>query len=202
GVSDCCEKPTNISLADDLNLIMAVPKLDGAVMGLTDGNALKGAYQVLREPALQGWTEVTKPFTSYIENVSGAVDSFFQPVEQFVDQLIDQLKEQVKEVMMDVMKSAGQDAATEQAAAAASEQAAEAMMETATTWLSTAMTIYTVYVVAMVMIQMIYKCEEEEFTMNAKRALKNCTYVGSYCKSKVLGACIEKREAYCCFNSP
>ncbi|MDF5446992.1 conjugal transfer protein TraN, partial [Vibrio parahaemolyticus] len=47
-----------------------------------------------------------------------------------------------------------------------------------------------------------YKCEEEEFTMNAKRALKNCTYVGSYCKSKVLGACIEKREAYCCFNSP
>ncbi|HEC1436580.1 conjugal transfer mating pair stabilization protein TraN [Klebsiella pneumoniae] len=202
GVSDCCEKPTNISLADYLNLIMAVPKLDGAVMGLTDGNALKGAYQVLREPALQGWTEVTKPFTSYIENVSGAVDSFFQPVEQFVDQLIDQLKEQVKEVMMDVMKSAGQDAATEQAAAAASEQAAEAMMETATTWLSIAMTIYTVYVVAMVMIQMIYKCEEEEFTMNAKRALKNCTYVGSYCKSKVLGACIEKREAYCCFNSP
>ncbi len=95
---------------------------------------------------------------------------------------------------MDVMKSAGQDAATEQAAAAASEQAAEAMMETATTWLSTAMTIYTVYVVAMVMIQMIYKCEEEEFTMNAKRALKNCTYVGSYCKSKVLGACIEKEK--------
>ncbi|SHG13859.1 Type-1V conjugative transfer system mating pair stabilisation [Vibrio gazogenes DSM 21264] len=28
------------------------------------------------------------------------------------------------------------------------------------------------------------------------------TFVGSYCKSKVLGACIEKREAYCCFNSP
>ncbi|MDV5555431.1 conjugal transfer protein TraN [Enterobacter hormaechei] len=38
--------------------------------------------------------------------------------------------------------------------------------------------------------------------MNAKRALKNCTYVGSYCKSKVLGACIEKEKAYCCFNSP
>jgi len=202
GVSDCCEKPTNISLADYLMLIMAVPKLDGAVMGLTDGNALKGAYQVLREPALQGWTEVTKPFTSYIENVSGAVDSFFQPVEQFVDQLIDELKQQVKEVMMDVMKSAGQDAATEQAAVAASEQAAEAMMETATTWLSTAMTIYTVYVVSMVLIQMIYKCEEKEFTMNAKRALKNCSYVGSYCKSDVLGVCIEKRQAYCCFNSP
>lgn len=202
GVSDCCEKPTNISLADYLSLIMAVPKLDGAVMGLQDGSAVKGAYQILREPVMAGWTEVTKPFASYIENVSGAVDSFMEPISQVMDQLIAELKEQVKKVMMDVFKSAGQDAATEQAAAAASEQAAEAMMETATTWLSTAMTIYTVYVVAMVMIQMVYKCEEAEFTMNAKRALKNCSYVGSYCKSKVLGACIEEREAYCCFNSP
>ncbi|UIP27672.1 conjugal transfer mating pair stabilization protein TraN [Photobacterium sp. TLY01] len=206
GVSDCCEKPSNISLADYLNLIMAVPKLDGAIMALgseTNPSAIKGAYQILREPVLEGWTEVTKPFASYIENMSGAVDSFYQPVEQFVDELIDQLTEQVKEVMADVMKSLGKDAATQEAAAGgAGKLAQESLMESAATWLSTAMTIYTVYVVAMVMIQMIYKCEEDEFTMNAKRALKNCSYVGSYCRSKVLGACVEKREAYCCFNSP
>lgn len=33
GVSDCCEKPTNISFADYLNLIMAVPKLDSVDYG-------------------------------------------------------------------------------------------------------------------------------------------------------------------------
>ncbi|HCJ7277506.1 TPA: conjugal transfer mating pair stabilization protein TraN [Vibrio cholerae] len=202
GVSDCCEKPSNISLADYLTLIMAVPKLDGAVMSLSNSNAVKGAYQILREPVMNGWTEITQPFTSYVENLSGAVDSFTQPVEQFVDEFIQQLKNQVKDVMMDILKSTGEDAATETAAESAASKAAESMMNTATTWLSTAMTIYTVYVVAMVMIQMIYKCEEDEFTMNAKRALKNCSYVGAYCKSKVLGACIEKREAYCCFNSP
>lgn len=202
GVQDCCEKPTNISLSDYLDLIMAVPKLDGAVMSLTDGNVMKGAYQVIRDPAVQGWTEVTKPFTSYVENLSGSVDSFTQPIEQFVDQFIDQIKAQIKDVLMDVMKSAGQDAATEQAAAAASEQAAEQLMQTATTWMSTAMTIYTIYVVTMIMIQIIWKCEEDEFTMNAQRALDNCTYVGSYCKTKVLGQCIEEREGYCCFNSP
>ncbi len=32
--------------------------------------------------------------------------------------------------------------------------------------------------------------------------MKNCTYVGSYCASEVLGVCIEKRESYCCFSSP
>ncbi|PXF29821.1 conjugal transfer protein TraN [Pokkaliibacter plantistimulans] len=203
GVQNCCEKPSNISLADYLNLIMAVPKLDGAVMGLQSGNSVKGAYQILREPVLQGWTEITQPFTSYIENISGAVDSFYQPIEQVIDELMDQLTEQVKEVMANIMKGLGQDAATQEAAAGgASKMAQEGMMDSAATWLSTAMTIYTVYVVTMVMIQMLYKCEEEEFTMNAKRALKNCSYVGSYCKSKVLGACVEKREAYCCFNSP
>ncbi len=54
----------------------------------------------------------------------------------------------------------------------------------------------------MMVIQMVWKCEEEEFELNAKRALNSCTKVGSYCKTKVLGACIEKRESYCCFSSP
>ncbi|CAG8999045.1 MAG: hypothetical protein CENE_01009 [Candidatus Celerinatantimonas neptuna] len=38
GVSGCCEKPSNISLADYLTMIMAVPKLDGAVMSLSKNN--------------------------------------------------------------------------------------------------------------------------------------------------------------------
>ncbi|WP_370558358.1 conjugal transfer mating pair stabilization protein TraN [Edwardsiella tarda] len=203
GVSDCCEKPSNISLADYLNLIMAVPKLDGSIMSLSTGNPIKGAYQVIRDPVMQGWTEVTKPFTSYVENLSGSVDAITKPMTEFVDQFIDQIKGKIKDVMVDILKSTGQDAAmTNTAATAASKQAAEQLMQTATTWLSTAMTIYTVYVVSMVMIQMIWKCEEDEFTMNAQRALDNCTYVGSYCKTKILGQCIEEREAYCCFNSP
>ena len=56
-------------------------------MSLSDGNVMKGAYQVIRDPAVQGWTEVTKPFTSYVENLSGSVDSFTQPIEQFVESI-------------------------------------------------------------------------------------------------------------------
>lgn len=206
GAQNCCEKPSNVSLADYLQLIMAVPKLDGAIMSLQDGNALRGAYQVLRDPVLQGWSEVTKPFTSYIENISGTVKSFVEPAKQFVDGLINQLKSKVKEIMTKILSSASQDAATDAAVAGmadqAAEQAADAFVTQATAWLSVAMTIYTIYVVAMLLVQIIWKCEEKEFTMNAQRVLKNCTYVGSYCKNKVLGKCIEERESYCCFNSP
>jgi conjugal transfer mating pair stabilization protein TraN len=51
-------------------------------------------------------------------------------------------------------------------------------------------------------VQLIWRCEQKEFEMNTKRALKSCHYVGSYCNTNVLGACLEKRQSYCCFNSP
>ncbi|EPT6819819.1 conjugal transfer mating pair stabilization protein TraN [Vibrio cholerae] len=202
GVSDCCEKPTNISFADYLNLIMAVPKLDGAVMGLSDGSTVKGAYQVLRDPVMSGWTEITQPFASYIENISGAVDSFLQPVQQFAQETIGALKEQITKLTSEALGNASATGAAGVPAGAPESMTEQILGQQGAAMLSTVMTVYTVYVVSMVMIQMIWKCEEKEFTMNAKRALNSCTYVGSYCKSKVLGACVEERESYCCFNSP
>ncbi|EOA7289780.1 MULTISPECIES: conjugal transfer mating pair stabilization protein TraN [Morganellaceae] len=202
GVSDCCEKPTNISFADYLNLIMAVPKLDGAVMGLSDGSAVKGAYQVLRDPVMSGWTEITQPFASYIENISGAVDSFLQPVQQFAQETIGALKEQITKLTSEALGNASATGAAGVPAGAPESMTEQILGQQGAAMLSTVMTVYTVYVVSMVMIQMIWKCEEKEFTMNAKRALNSCTYVGSYSKSKVLGACVEERESYCCFNSP
>ncbi|ELN6874571.1 conjugal transfer mating pair stabilization protein TraN [Vibrio cholerae] len=202
GVSDCCEKPTNISFADYLNLIMAVPKLDGAVMGLSDGSAVKGAYQVLRDPVMSGWTEITQPFASYIENISGAVDSFLQPVQQFAQETIGALKEQITKLTSEALGNASATGAAGVPAGAPESMTEQILGQQGAAMLSTVMTVYTVYVVSMVMIQMIWKCEEREFTMNAKRALNSCTFVGSYCKSKVLGACVEERESYCCFNSP
>lgn len=202
GVSDCCEKPTNISFADYLNLIMAVPKLDGAVMGLSDGSAVKGAYQVLRDPVMSGWTEITQPFASYIENISGAVDSFLQPVQQFAQDTIGALKEQITKLTSEALGNASATGAAGVPAGAPESMTEQILGQQGAAMLSTVMTVYTVYVVSMVMIQMIWKCEEKEFTMNAKRALNSCTYVGSYCKSKVLGACVEERESYCCFNLP
>ena len=58
------------------------------------------------------------------------------------------------------------------------------------------------YVIANMIVQTAYACAEDEFALVAQRDQKNCHYIGSYCKSKVLGACIEKREVYCCFKSP
>lgn len=75
-------------------------------MGLSDGSAVKGAYQVLRDPVMSGWTEITQPFASYIENISGAVDSFLQPVQQFAQETIGALKEQITKLTSEALGNA------------------------------------------------------------------------------------------------
>jgi conjugal transfer mating pair stabilization protein TraN len=70
------------------------------------------------------------------------------------------------------------------------------------TALSWVMTAYMLYTIAVILIQLIWTCEQEEFELGAKRELRSCHDVGSNCKAKVLTACIERRKAYCCFNTP
>jgi conjugal transfer mating pair stabilization protein TraN len=53
-----------------------------------------------------------------------------------------------------------------------------------------------VYTLAVILIQLIWTCEQDEFELGAKRDLKSCHCVGSYCKTKVLTVCIERRKAY------
>ncbi len=67
-------------MGDYLTLMMSVPKLDGAITAIEGESAIKGAYQAIRDPVVNGWTEITKPFTSYMENITGAIDNFTQPI--------------------------------------------------------------------------------------------------------------------------
>ncbi|HIF5708555.1 conjugal transfer mating pair stabilization protein TraN [Vibrio parahaemolyticus] len=202
GAQDCCEKPSGLSMGDYLTLMMSVPKLDGAIMALDSGSAIKGAYQAIRDPAISGWTEITKPFTSYMENITGAIDNFTKPITDLAKEAIQALKDEIAKI---TGKALGNASATGSAGvpAGASEGMMEQMVgQQAASILSGIMAAYTAYVVAMMIIQIVWKCEEEEFELNAKRALNSCHQVGSYCKTKVLGACIEKRQTYCCFSSP
>lgn len=47
-----------------------------------------------------------------------------------------------------------------------------------------------------------WMCSAQEWELAQQKETGNCASIGSYCKRSVLGACIEKREVYCCFNSP
>jgi conjugal transfer mating pair stabilization protein TraN len=210
GVQDCCDVPTNTSVGTYIHALFSMSKLDTSLMALENNSAIKGAYQTLREPIVNTVSEVTKPFTSYAENIGGTVTEFFEPVTTFVDTLKQQIKDAIVDTLNqmfgDTAANMGADAAASAAANQATDQAAQTTGDAIVSNVGAAagylMMAYTIYVVAVMVIQMIYECEEQEFELAAKKDTKSCRYVGSYCADEILGACIEKRESYCCYNSP
>ena len=202
GAQNCCKKPSGLSMGDYLALMMSVPKLDGAIMALDSGSAIKGAYQAIRDPAISGWTEITKSFTSYMENITGAVDNFTKPMTDLAKEAAQALKDKVAKITGKALGNASATGSAGVPVTATEGMTDQIIGQQAANILSGIMTAYTAYVVTMMIIQIIWECEKEEFELNAKRALKSCHKVGSYCKSDVLGMCIEKRQTYCCFSSP
>lgn len=207
GAQDCCDVPTGASSTDYIMALYQIYKLNSSLMAIQNGNAAVGAYQTIAAPINQTLSTVTKPFTSYIENISGTVTDFFEPVEIFMDELKEKIKQTIQDALADMLKNTGTDmageaaagAVSESAADAAAEEAASALMENMAGAASALMMAYTVYVVAMLVIQAIYQCEDMEFELAAKQTTKSCTYLGSYC---VDSWCLEKRRSYCCYNSP
>ena len=47
-----------------------------------------------------------------------------------------------------------------------------------------------------------WACSDGEFDLAVQREIGACSYAGTYCSKKVLGTCLKRREAYCCYKSP
>lgn len=204
GVQDCCDVPTEVTMGTYLRGIMSVGVLDSGIMNLNLGSGVKGAWEVIRTPVADTVSSVTEPFTSYIDSISGSVTEFFQPVTDYVTQLVADMQAAIDGVIQDMLSEAGAEMGADAAASATADQAVEdAAADSAIGSAASAlMTAYTAYVVAVMVVQIVWECEKPEFELAAKKATESCQYLGSYCASDVLGVCIEKRESYCCFNSP
>ena len=74
-----------------------------------------------------------------------------------------------------------------------------AMIGTALVWVGAA---YAIYSIVTTLLHIIFACESSEYQLDATRQLKECHSLGSYCANNILGLCIERKEAYCCFNTP
>lgn len=220
GVSNCCESQPGIGLPAYLSMIKSVADMNSALTTLAGEEGSPGIFKDIAgqyvnvkgeatEVIKEGVDWISKPFTSYIENISTGIKDFVSPIKDVVGGLCDELKKKCADVMTSVFKQAGMDtagaiggASTTEAGANVAENAASDLASQAMGMFSVVSAIYTAYVVATMIIQSVYKCTDEEFELISQRDLKNCHYIGSYCKNKKLGVCIEKRESYCCYKSP
>lgn len=200
GVVDCCKTPDGVSLAEYINLIYKlndVGAFDTAADWLS-ASPLRGAWETLRDPVVNSWSSVKDWFASAWNNLSGSTTAAAS--EQAASLSLEQFKQQMMQAAYDwVNQLFGTDAANALFTDAGGSVVLNESVGAALQWIATA---YMIYTIVILVINLIWECEEREFELGAKRELKLCTHVGSYCASELLGSCVEKRESYCCFSSP
>ncbi|WP_305817279.1 conjugal transfer protein TraN [Photobacterium leiognathi] len=206
GMQDCCKAPVPVSLGDYIALTEKMLTMDGltAELGLIDGYS--GVWQPVKDLASEAadaaYNAIQNTFSSAADVAAGAAEDavtqgIFSEVKQQImsyayDFMIDQFGEEVAKMFF--QEVALQNGATEIALSAQMQAAGQALMYV--------YYVYLAYVVFTLLVNIVYACTEEEMDLATKRDLLSTHYLGSYCKTKVLGACIEKRQAYCQFDSP
>ncbi|NOI31847.1 conjugal transfer protein TraN [Vibrio coralliilyticus] len=210
GMQDCCESPVKPSLADYISMttkMMQMDALTGEVLGL---EGYTGAWDMASnwtsDIAGEAWSAVEGAFTTgadvagqeaikqgATEAGEGVMASVAQSMMQYTNQfLIDTFGEEVASMFF-------QEVVLQTGATQVAPSAAMANVGAALTVIYYA---YLAYVVFNLLIGIVFACEDEEMDLAMKRELLSTHYIGTYCKTEVLGACIEKRRSYCVFDSP
>jgi conjugal transfer mating pair stabilization protein TraN len=212
GIVNCCTTPEGVSLGNYLTLVFSLAKLDSAILGMNKGGAIRGSWETLRQPLTSTWSAVTESFSSVANSLTGttaeaATDAAAQGVlaaakQEVLSKTVTWAAQTFGESAVNVLFSGvngGAAISNGTVSSALQLGGGQAWLGSLMAW---AMWAYTIYTVAMILIKIIWTCEKKEFELGAKRQIKACHNVGGYCKSEVLGWCIEKRETYCCFNTP
>jgi len=168
------------------------------------GLDVPGAWAAVRDFASSTWSTITEPFTSAWGSLAqsyggAAVDE----IENF--SLAELKQELMQETAKFVSNAFGQQVADIFFTQTVNQQTGEevtTLSEGFSTALSVIMWVYTIYVIVNVLVHMIWKCEQQEFELSARKQMHDCTFVGTYCAESTPLGCIEIKQAYCCYNSP
>lgn len=212
GLIDCCEKPRNVGVGDYIKLALATWELtkDSALMAqLWNSSAsIRGAWQGLSNGTTSAISDVLKPIMTPLEalvsKLPGLAGADGSVVQLALEGIPGTGLSALTNLMMDatmrfVAETFGPSVASSLFSVTPGGVVLNTMPGSLGSILSTLMTIYTVIMVAIIILQIIYRCEKKELELGVKRAMHACHHVGSYCRGPL---CIEKVNSYCCFASP
>jgi len=202
GYVDCCEAPAGVSLFDYVNLTMNTLKLTSALEALSRDQAMTSGYwYAATNGATAAAGEIVKgQWGSIVDAASGAWDKTLTG-NMAVGQIEQWLMQQAYDAMVQMGAQGAAQSIFTTTTSSTGSTAVTGFAPQVTAVVNFIGWVYMAYVVTDMLIKTIWKCEKEEFEMAAKKETNQCHFVGSYCATKVLGSCVEKRESYCCFGS-
>lgn len=201
GWVDCCESPENVSIFDYMSLTWNTLKAANYMGAFGEAAQTKGLFTYGTDMLAQGWNTALKSAWSSAPDALMAEIGKTGLIDTFKQNLMNAVAEWTYNTFGEA--AAGAIFSSSGSAGAAYVPGADAAFSSAVAGaLSVIMIAYTIYTITNILVQIIWECEEKEFELGAKKATKVCHFVGSYCADKTPFGCIEKRESYCCFNSP
>lgn len=201
GVQNCCDSPTNTTLADYIKLTFYTYKLTNwtAVASYMQnaglGNIVSG-WQALSDVVSSTWSDLTQPIVNAWDSLASNFSSDLASAAE--DFTVDTIKDTAKEYLIEWGESIFGDAF----ATYGGEAAVSSMVDGAGVVIDFLSTFMMYYAIAMILISIIWECEDREFELATKKELKSCHYLGRYCSSSFLGICYERSKSYCCYASP
>ncbi|TCV62826.1 conjugal transfer protein TraN [Pseudomonas fluorescens] len=214
GWVDCCEAPDGVSLMDYITLTYNTIQLTEKVGIIDNAPTLSSAWTLGKELASgSGWDSAWSAASATNAAVTdvaqlGVIEGFKQQMMNYVANWTANTFGPAAANAVFASGIAANGPSTEAFAATNPTTGAVTTAPNATlassfaAVLSVVMIAYMIYQIANILVNIIWECEPKEFELGAKKETKVCHYVGSYCASKTPFGCIEKRESYCCFNSP
>lgn len=205
GIADCCVTPSGASREQYLKAVKSSWEIASRVSGAKALIALgqgdvKGAWNQISEPAAVAFSATKESFISPFEtaitavkdvSIENAIDVIALPLTvplEFGKQIGSYLISTYGQYVSDLIVVAG----------------VFRPEMSATSFLAGMIVGANVYYVWNIVTQIIYACEDREYEAMMKKSLGSCTEVGDWCERGCgFGlCCIERREGYCCFNSP
>ena len=228
GSVDCCNMPIQGSWIDYMKFAassweLADTSVEMYTLSQYGQNAVDafGAWDLVTHNTVlstpfgtvkDAWNAVTEPFTSTYDSVVSMVGG-----DTGVGLGLDALKQKAMQWMsnwvIDKFGAAAGEALFSYSTPPITNAAGSVLQEGTVTGMGSMLAeiinvvgiIYAIYNIAKMVVQLIFACTKDELKLNMLKSQKLCTApttIGTYCSADMLGICVARKEAYCCFSSP
>jgi len=240
-IKNCCAQSVPVpDMTSYINMVRKMNAMENAVMMINKGSGMFGAWAEINNAIANQWDSlgntvsqafdtITQPITNAWESIAGTSSTNVAAngagqitdaaAQGFMDQMMAAITQKTAEFVkntfgngaVDLLFAPAAGGGTASGALAAGQQVVPNPAITAT--LDWIMLAYTIYQLAVILINLIFKCDDPQFEYLMKKQLKTCHVVGMACANYVcvipnpfggciLGYCGRYEEHGCCFNSP
>lgn len=215
--TNCCEEAKGVDILGYITFTRQLLKVNQMAYSGAFGQGVAGNYQTLAQPVVDGYQAISN---WAMDGIRSATESIFgnaasssaggavSAISEGISAALSALQQQTFQFVYNMLPDAlAQMIFQETANVAAGEASKLALQDSVGNFVSGLMAVYAVYSLAKLALTLLTACDEHEMDMGIKLAQRQCFKVGpTYCNKRFpviggLGACMQRRQDYCCYSS-